>query len=522
MRRSFFHLLIAGLAIILAACAGDGEPDDDASTSGENGSESEGGGSLVVAVGSDATEIDPHLGADIPSANVYHNKIFETLVKQDENMEFQPGLATDWNRVDDLTWEFTLREDVTFHDGEPFNAEAVKANLERVVDEDVASPRADLFNMISDINVVDDHTLELVTEYPFSPLLANLAHYAGGMISPQAIEDYNGEDPLDPVGTGPFEFDSRESGSEITLVKNEDYWSDNVKVDEVNFLVVAENQTRMDMVETGDAHIAEPISVNNTSRVEQSENMNLYQSEGLGVDYLGFNIQKEPFDDKLVRQAINYAINTEQIVNHVYNGVGVYPEGPIGPAVFGHDPDLEGYGYDPERAQELLAEAGYSDGFETTIWTNDDEARLDVAENVQSQLAEVGIDVSVEVLEWGAYLDQTSTGEHDMFVLGWSNMTGDGDYNQYFLFHSDSIGGQGNRSFYENEEVDELIDEARRENDQEKRSELYSQVQEIEIEDAPMALLRHTEYVAAIHNGVEGFWLHPSRIMMLNDVTVND
>src|SRR5699024_8592008 len=279
-------------------------------------------------------------------------------------------------------------------------------------------------------------------------------------------------------------------------------------------------QTRIDMVETGDAHIAEPIAVSNKSRVEESENMDLYQSEGLGVDYIGFNTQKEPFDNKLVRQAVNYALDMELLVEHVYYGVGIQADGPIGPAVIGYDPDLEGYEYNTEKAKKLLEEAGYPDGFETTIWTNDDQVRKDVAENAQAQLKEVGIDVSIEIMEWGTYLDKTSTGDHDMFILGWSNMTGDGDYNQYFLFHSDSIGGQGNRSFYENPEVDKLIDETRRESDPDKRDELYSEVQQIELEDAPMALLRHTEYVAAVHNDVEGFWLHPSRIMMLKDVTV--
>jgi peptide/nickel transport system substrate-binding protein len=519
MKKFISFMLFISLVGLLAACASEPEPETD----GVENEEGDGGGSLIIAVGSDATQLDPHMGTDIPSANVYHNKIFETLVIQDENMEFQPGLATEWERTDDLTWEFTLREDVEFHDGELFNAEAVKANLERVTDEDFASPRADLFNMINDIEIIDDYQIKFTTEYPFSPLLANFAHYSGGMISPKAIEeDSSGEVLLNenPAGTGPFIFSSWEPGDEIVLERNDTYWNEPANVDAVTFKVIPEGQTRISMVETGNAHIAEPINTNDIIQVDESENMHLYRSEGLGVDYIGFNTQKEPFDDKLVRQAISHALDTETIIDHVYNGVGVYADGPIGPAVIGHDPDMAGLEYDVEKAKELLTEAGYPDGFETTIWTNDDQARMDAVEVVQYQLNEIGIDASIEVIEWGAYLEGTSTGEHDMFILGWSNMTGDGDYNQYFLFHSDSVGTPGNRSFYVNEEVDALIDEARRESDPYERVELYHQVQEIEKEDAPMAYLRHTEYIAAVHNSTDGFWMHPSRIMMLNDVVI--
>ncbi|WP_411809990.1 glutathione ABC transporter substrate-binding protein [Alkalihalophilus marmarensis] len=519
VRNWFSAILISSL--VLAGCAS--EPNSSEVEAGEASSgEAQGGGTLNIAVLSDATHLDPHHGADIPSANVYHGKIFETLVIQDEDMEIQPGLAEEWERVDDLTWTFKLREDVTFHDGTPFTAEAVEATLNRVLDPEVGSTRASLFEMITEIEVVSDYEVKLVTEYPFSPLLSNLAHYSGGIISPDAIEaDYNGT-PLteNPVGTGPLTFESWTPGQQIVLSNNEDHWGGGMKVDEVVFKVVPEDLTRLAEVETGESHIAEPVGTGDITRIEESQTMNLYRSDGLGIDYIGFNMNKEPFDDVRVRQAINLAIDTEAIVDHVYNGVGIKAEGPMGPAVWGYDPDLKGYDQDIEEAKRLLAEAGYENGFDTTIWTNDNRERMDVTEVVQSQLAEVGINVSIEVLEWGAYLDKTGSGEHDMFILGWSNMTGDADYNQYYLFHSDTHGDAGNRSYYYNEDVDRLIDEGRQESDLDKRLAIYHEAQAIEVEEAPLVLIRHTEYVAAIGNNVEGFWLHPSRIMMLDDVTI--
>ncbi|MFD1736979.1 glutathione ABC transporter substrate-binding protein [Bacillus salitolerans] len=528
--KKFYFIFLAMLFVIgtaLTGCTSAPSTDGTSNSAGgssendskDNSSSGEGGGELIIAVLSDATQLDPHKGTDVPSANVY-GKIFDNLVVQDENMDIQPALATEWTKLDDLTWEFKLREGVTFHDGEPFNAEAVKKSIERVLDPELASPRASLFKMISEIKVVDEFTIQFVTEYPFAPLLANFAHYSGGIISPKAIAE-NGDDlNQNPAGTGPFKFDSWTPGAEIRLVTNKDYWGDIPKVDSVVFKVVPEDATRIAMVETGEAHIAEPVPVTEIERIEASSTMKLYRNPALGIDYIGFNLQKEPFDDVRVRQAINLAIDTDMILQGVYNNVGTPATAPMGPGVWGHNPDLEGWGYDIEEAKKLLKEAGFENGFKTTIWTNDNKARMDVAEVVQSQLKGIGVEVEIKVVEWGAYLEATSNGEHDMFILGWSNMTGDADYNQYFLFHTEAQGEVGNRSFYSNPRVDELIDLGRQESDPEKRLAYYKEAQEIEMEEAPMVFLRNDEDVVALGKNVEGYWMHPAGSYMINDVTI--
>src|SRR5690606_25055596 len=158
-----------------------------------------------------------------------------------------------------------------------------------------------------------------------------------------------------------------------------------------------------------------------------------------------------------------------------------------------------------EKAKALLKEAGFEDGFKTSIWTNDNQARVDVAEVVQSQLKGIGIEAEINIMEWGAYLEATSNGEHDMFILGWSNMTGDADYNQYFLFHSDAVGNPGNRTFYVNEKVDDLINLGRQETDPEKRLAIYKEAQQIQVEEAPSIFLRYDEDLVAVNKSVEGF-----------------
>ncbi|MCP8615890.1 glutathione ABC transporter substrate-binding protein [Salirhabdus salicampi] len=515
-KKPFYLLMMTALlSVFIVGCAQ--EPDSDSNSSG-NGAD---GGELIISVLSDAAQLDPHKGTDIPSAIVYHGKIYEGLVKQNKEMEVLPNLATGWEQLDDNTWEFYLRDDVVFHDGAEFNAEAVKKNFERILDEETASPRKKLFEMIEEIVVVDDYTIQFVTEYPFAPLLSNFAHYAGGIVSPKAIDEHGSDLGQNPAGTGPFVFENWIPGQEIELVKNENYWGDKPKIDSVVFQVIPEDATRISLVETGESHIADPVPVTEIERVENSPNMNLVRSTGLGIDYIGFNTQKAPFNNKLVRQAINYAVDTDIILEGVFNGVGTKAEGPMGPGVWGYSDKVEGYGYDLEKAKQLLKEAGYEDGFKTSIWTNDNQARVDVAEVVASQLKGIGIDVEIKVMEWGAYLESTKKGEHDMFVLGWSNMTGDADYNQYFLFHTDAHGAEGNRTFYDNADVDEYIDLGRKESNVEKRLEYYEKAQLQEVEDAPMIFLRNDEDISAVGKNVDGFWVHPSGIYMINDVTIN-
>jgi peptide/nickel transport system substrate-binding protein len=500
--------------------------DNDANTAGE-GAE---GGELIIARTSDAQALDPHGSNDVPSSDVQVN-IYETLINQTEDMELEPLLATEWDLVEDDLWEFHLRDDVTFHDGSELTADVVKANFDRVLDPDVASPRSFLFNMIEEVIVVDDHTVQFQLEYPFAPFPSHLAHSGGGIISGDAIEaDYeemeNGGSPGDyinenPIGTGYFEFESWSTGDEIVLNKNENYWGEEAKVDTVKFIVSPEDQSRVGQLLTGEAHIVDPVSPSDISMVEGEDGVSMYHTDTLSLSYVGFNTEKEPFDDPQVRQAISMAINKDEIIEAVLEGTGTPAVGPIGEQVFGFSDDVDPLPYDPERAQELLAEAGYEDGFETTIWTNDNREREQIAELIQAYLSVIGVDVSIEVLEWGAYLDSTAAGDHDMFILGWVTVTGDADYGMYSLFHSSQHGDPGNRSFLANDELDEILDQAREEADEATREDLYEQAMEILVEDAPMLYLYHPEYNVGVRDEVQGLWKHPNGLLQLRDVTIN-
>ncbi len=489
------------------------------------------GGDLVIATLSDAVSLDPHGSNDVPSAKVAYN-VYESLLYFDENSELQPLLATDWEAVDDLTWEFTLREGVQFHDGTDFTADAVKASFERLLDPDIGSPRLFLFEMLEDVVVVDDYTVQFVTEFPFAPLPAHLAHNGGAIISPAAIEaDYEemeaGNEPGsylsdNPVGTGFFELESWAPGDQLKLVRNENYWGENALLDSVTFKVVPESLTRISELETEVAHIADPVEPSDMSRVDNMDHASMDITSVTVMAYVGYNCEKEPFDDVRVRQAISMAINKEEIIEGAYEGTAIPAEGPIAPGVFGHDEAISGLPYDVDKARDLLADAGYEDGFSTTIWTNDNPVRIMAAEYIQSELADLNIEVEIEVLEWGAYLENPAAGEHDMFILGWSTPTLDADYAVYALFHSNNIGDPGNRSYYSSEEADELLDRGRQEPDPDARLEIYSELQEILIDEAPMLYLVYNENLVGINDNVKNFWVTPASMFMLQDVYIDD
>ena len=502
-------LLILTLLLIISGC----------STSSGQTDNSSAKDTLTVVRLSDATKLDPHFITDISSANILYQKVYETLVVPDLDMKPQPGLAKEWEQIDDVTWEFVLREGVYFHDGMKFNAEAVKATFERLLDPETASPQAEKLGMIDDIEVVDEYTVRFHLSAAYAPLLSILSANEGSIISPKAISENPKKLWEHPVGTGPFVFDYWKAGQEISLKKNEEYWGDKPKINQVVFKVVPEDTTRLAMIETGEAHVNDQVPITEIERIEASETLNLYRADGLGIEFLGFNVQKAPFDQLNVRKAITQAIDRKAILEGVFQNSGMLANSPMSPKVFGYSDDVKPYDYDLEKAKALLQEAGL-EGLKVTITTNDRKERINAAEVVQSQLKKIGIEAEVEVLEWGAYIEALNNGEHEMFVGGWGNATGDGDYNQYNVFHSSSHGGAGNHTYYHNPEVDRIIEDARKEIDEETRRGLYKQAMKLEMEDAAMIPLRYYEHLAVYHKDVEGLVISPVNYILLNDITI--
>lgn len=476
------------------------------------------GDPVIIAQGSDAVSLDPHGQNDQASSRV-RVQMFDTLLMQDKDLEFQPLLATSWDQIDELTVEFKLREGVKWHNGEDFNADDVVFSIKRAIDSPTVGHIVGMINP-DKVEKVDDYTVRIGTDEPFGPLLAHLAHPAISIANEKAVTEAGEDVDIKPVGTGPYKLKEWARGDYVELERNEDYWGEPAKSPILRFRNIAEGANRTIELETGDVHIAYDIPPNDASKVEGNSDLKMIRDANFSTTYIGFNAGKEPFDKKEVRQAINHAINMDEIVDAVYFGSGAKAAGPLGPNVLFANQDLEPYKYDPDLAKQMLADAGYADGFDLVIWTNDNQIRMDIAEIVQNQLNEVGINASMEVLEWGAYLANTAAGEHDMFILGWTTVTGDADYGLYALFHSSQFGDAGNRTFYKNEKVDELLDKARTSVDEAERTAAYKEAQEIIREDAPWIFTWTGEDLVGTSAKISGFELHPAGHYRLHNVVL--
>lgn len=524
-------LLLLAMALFITGCNGTDAPATDAGDTEAAGEVTEatddagddtgaGAEEIIVGQGADPVSLDPQ-GQNDQSSSRVRVQIFDTLLTQDKDMEFQPALAESWEQIDELTWEFKLREGVTFHNGETFTADDVIFSMQRAIE----SPNTGhIVGMIDadGFEKIDDNTLRIKTSEPFGPFLAHLAHPASSISNQKAVEEAGDDVDIKPVGTGPYKFVSWDRGDRVTLERFDDYWGDAAKTPRIIFRNIAENANRTIELETGGIHLAYDILPNDVSKVEGNADLQLFRAPNFSTTYVGFNCEKEPFDNPLVRQAINHAVNMDEIVEAVYFGTGGKAAGPLGANVPYSNQSLEPYDYNPEKAKELLAEAGYPDGFETSIWTNDNKTRMDIVEIMQNQLGEVGITATPEVLEWGAYLSQTAEGEHDMFILGWVTVTGDPDYGLYPLFHSSQFGDAGNRTFYANDKVDELLDTGRTSTDDAEREAAYMEVQEIIREDAPWIFTWTGEDLTGGSAKISGFELHPAGHYRLKDVTLSE
>ncbi|CEG25783.1 glutathione ABC transporter substrate-binding protein [Bacillus sp. B-jedd] len=516
-KRGILFLLMALMLLFTQACSTKSAGDKDA---GAKSSKPKEGGTLTVVRLSDATKLDPHFITDIPSANIVYQKVYEGLVEPDKDFKIQPLLAKDWKVINDTTWEFHLQQGVKFHDGEAFNAEAVKKTFDRLLDPKTGSPQREKFSMIKEVKVVDDYTVQLILDYPYAPLLSILASNEGSIISPKAIAENPEKLAEHPVGTGPFVFEEWKTGQEISLKKNPDYWGKKPNIDKVVFKVVPEDATRLAMIETGEAQINDQVPVTEIDRINASDTMELYRTEGLAVEYLGFNTKKKPLDDVRVRKAISHAIEREAIIEGVYNNVGTLANVAMSPKVFGYSDKVKPYDYNLNEAKKLLKEAGYEKGLQLNLLTSDRKERINMAEVIQSQLKGIGIDVKIQVMEYGAYIGMIEKGEHDILLGGWGNATGDGDYNQYNLFHSASQGPPGNHFYYSNPEVDKMIEAARKETDEQKRLKIYEEVMQKEIDDAVYVPIRNYEHIAVSNKNVSGYWLNAASYLMIDDVVI--
>jgi oligopeptide transport system substrate-binding protein len=499
-------------------------------------------GATLNLPGGEPPTLDPALTQDATSAS-YIVEIFSGLVTLDRDLEVVPDIAESWELSDDgTTYTFHLRHDVKFHDGKPVTAQDFKYSIERACDPATGSVVADTYlgdivgaqdklrgraDEVSGVVVVDDHTLEITIDSPKAYFLSKLTYPTAFIVDQENVEGTVQPWTDKPNGTGPFRLAQYELGLRIVLERNEAYYgTPKPALEQVNFLLAG--GSAMTMYETGELD-AVPVGLTDIERVlDPSNPLNKELSitlPTLSIFYIGFNVQEPPFDDQKVRQAFNYAIDKDKYVDVVSKKTQVKAAGIIPPGMPGYNKDLQGYSYDPEKARQLIAESRYGDVSnlpEITINVPGGGGAADrqVAAIVEMYKQNLGVDVAIQQTDWATYLQDLRAHRYQMFGLtaGWIADYPDPQDFLDILFHSES---RNNDTEYSNPEVDRLLEEARGEQDFEKRMELYQQAEKTILEDAPIVPLTHDADYWLTKPYVKGMVYPPAIIPKLKYVSIS-
>jgi peptide/nickel transport system substrate-binding protein len=456
------------------------------------------GGSLTIAVVTEPTSMDPLTTNNIPSS-IIHVQLFDGLVTYDEDLRIIPHLATSWEISEDgRNYTFNLREGVEFHDGEPFTAEDVKFAFDTARSEESRGQWIGIFADIESVEMLDPLTVAVTLAEPNAAFLDQIPYF--GIPSSTAYEAQGAEDfAVNPVGTGPFRFVSWERDDRLVVERNEAYWLKRPNLDQVTFRAIPERSVAVVELEAGGVGVVQNAPAEDLIRLQDSANITVDVGPTLSYFYVAMNNAVGPTADVRVRRAIQLGVPMDQLVDNVFLGQGaVRAYTSFAPGNPAYDPELiaEFPQYDPEAAQQLLAEAGYENGFDTIIYTPTDTPRRQLGQLMQAALQAIGIRAEVRSVEFGTLLPLTYQGEAPIWILGWTFGTDPNNYS-YDMFHSDpeawaENGVTFNTSRYSNPEVDRLLEEARRLTDLEERLPLYHQV-------ARQVFLEDVAHLAAYH-----------------------
>lgn len=461
---------------------------------------------LVYAQSSEAITLNPQDSGDLYSTRVIFN-IFDRLIERDENLNFVPGLAESWEQKDENTMIFNLRKGIKFHKGQDLTSKDVKYTIEKAK----ANPKVqDLFEVISEVETPDLYTVIIKTKEPSGSLLYHLTHISASIISEEYTENTK-DSHLKPNGTGAFVFNEWLVGNKVVLKKNENYFKGNPTIDIIEVRGIPEENSRVIGLETGEVHIATEIEGIGRNVLKNNSMVNLKELSSLNGLYLGMNTEHGPLTDIKVRKAIAMAIDRDAIIDFFLMGSVEKANSFLAPGVFGYSKTTRAYDYNKEYAKKLIQESEYKN-ITLTLTTNNNELRRQMCEIIQAQLNEIGIDLKVEILEWGTFLSHTGQGKTDMFMLGWASYTGDADHSLTSMIHSSKKGAQGNRSFYENHKVDELLVKAKKEIVSEKRAAIYEEIQNIVNSEVPVLPIYFALANAGVRKEVKGFVQTPTNI----------
>ena len=454
---------------------------------------------VVVAVGSNFTTLDPYDANDTLSQAVAKS-FYQGLFGLDKEMKLQNVLAESYTiSPDGLVYTIKLHSGVKFQDGTDFNAEAVKANLDRASNPDNHLKRYNLYKNIASTEALDPTTVKITLKQPFSAFINILAHPATAMISPAALKKYGKEIGFHPVGTGPYKLDTWNQTDFVKVTKFTGYWQPGLpKLDSITWRPVVDNNTRAAMLQTGEAQFAFPIPYEQAPLLEKNSKLELVASPSI-----------------MQREAINYAINRQALVKVAFAGYATPATGVVPPSI-AYAESFKPWPYDPAKARELLKEAGFPNGFSTTLWSSHNHSTAQkVLQFTQQQLAQVGIKAQLTAMDAGQRAAEVEgKGQKEsgvrMFYTGWSASTGEADWALSPLFASQNWPPTlFNTAFYGNPQVDKDLTDALKTTDVKEKTRLYKEAQETIWKESPWVPLVVEKLVSAHSKNLTGFYIQP-------------
>lgn len=519
MKKLLVVLLCLAMVFAFAACAPAQEPVGE-DQPGEEAAESEYGDTLVFAMNTDAQYLDPQIQNDTTSEQVV-KMLYNTLLKFAADGSVVGDLAESWSVSDDgLTWTFNLKQGVLFHNGKELTSADVKATYERAMNAEAGGLRTtEIIKMFTAVEAPDAYTVTITTDAPYGPMEALMCNMSLGIMDSEYIEQYGldlGYSVEGENGTGPYTLTSWVRDSSITLTKFDDYFGDPAYIQTIQYEIIPEAASRVMALEAGEVDVISNLTSDDVATLENNPSINIIKEPSVGQRLFRFGCDDPIISNSLVRQAINYAIDRQAIIDSLFPGVAYPVTAPLAPVTWGYT-DLGVIEQDQDKARELLAEAGYADGFTTKIVTTERYNKgTQLAEALKSQLEEVGIIAEIEVWEWSALVatwDGITADEFDqpIFIMGAGPSMRDADGGLRGLYTTTETGlNDRNYGFYSNARVDELVMAGMSETDMEARAALYAEAEQILYLDDPAGIWLFNMYsIAAVSDKVENITVSP-------------
>lgn len=465
---------------------------------------------LVMIIESSPTNLDPRVGVDAQSERI-DSLIFDDLLDRDDHFNVRPALAESWEIPDPLTYVFHLHHRVRFHDGRALTSRDVKWTFDSLLQRKVISVKTDVYKYVDHIDAPDDYTIVFHLKEPFASLLWNLSDGAVGIVPYGS----GAEVAAHPIGSGPFRFVSARLDQDVVIERNDDYWGAKPKIQRVRFAVIPDPTTRALELRKGSADIAiNAMTADTVLTLEKDPNLQILRAPGTILMYLAFNLRDPILKDVRVRQAIAYAIDRGPMIKYLWRDSARPAASVLPPESWAYDDKVQKYNYDPERARQLLDAAGYPavNGvrFHITMKTATEETGRLLAAALQQQLRTVGIALDIRTFEFATFFSDVTHGEFQFYSLRWVGGNEDPDIFE-LIFDSNRFPPKGsNRGFYSNPRVDHLIDAGRHELDQNKRKQIYSEIQETLAKDVPYINLWYLDNVMVATKRVKNLSMDPA------------